>query len=94
LKACLGPKDKSLCIPLSDYDHLYRKLLRVGELKVDQSVKILKDYLKQLNGSPIDYGMIVPISGLDHAYASETEVIMPHRSDIKTIYGISVKRAC
>jgi hypothetical protein len=55
-------------------------MLRVGELKVDQSVMILKDYLRQLNGSPIDYGLIVPISGLDHAYTSEVGVVMTHRS--------------
>jgi hypothetical protein len=64
----------------SDYDHLCRKMLRVGELKVDASLKILKDYLKQLNGSPIDYNMIVPYSGLAHAYSADVGVVMTHRS--------------
>ncbi len=54
-------------------------MLRAGELDVDFSVTVLKEYLKQLNGNPVDYDAILPLSKMDKVHKQDLEVCMPTR---------------
>jgi len=73
-------KKEGLQVP--DNDHFHRKWLRASEtMDVADSVNILKEYMKQLLGAPIDLaGTVLPLKKLDRVYKEELDVIMPYRA--------------
>ena len=51
---------------LSESDHFHRKWIRASEkMDVNESVSILKEYMKQLLGTPIDMKDVLPLTKLD-----------------------------
>jgi len=73
-------KKEGLVVP--DSEHFHRKWLRASEkMDVNESVSILKEYMKQLLGNPIDLGGdVLPLKKLDRVYKQELDIIMPYRA--------------